>query len=94
MVLTYVDERLGSRVFVSAEDIQHYFEETLVPELRARREAIPELDSVREQIRSVLKEQRLNEEITLWTEELRREADIEDYFDDLKPGVPETVLEP
>lgn len=94
MVLTYVDERLGSRVFVSAEDIQRYYEETLVPEFRARREAIPGLDSVREQIRAVLKEQRLNEEITLWTEELRREADIEDYFDDLKPGVPETVLEP
>ena len=93
MVLTYVDERLGARVFVSVEDIQRYYEETLLPELRARGEAIPELDSVREQIRGVLKEQRLNEEITTWTEELRREADIEDYFDERKSGVPETVLE-
>jgi len=36
---------------------------------------------VREKIREVLREQRLNEEIERWTEELRREADIEDYFD-------------
>jgi parvulin-like peptidyl-prolyl isomerase len=92
MVLTYVDERLGARVFVSVEDIQRYYEETLLPELRARGERIPDLDSVREQIRAVLKEQRLNEEITAWTEELRREADIEDYFDERKPGVPETIL--
>ena len=92
MVITYVDERLGSRVFVGAEDIRLYYDETLVPEMRERRQPAPDFPEVREQIRSLLKEQRLNEEIIRWTEQLRAEADIEDYFDERKPGVPEVVL--
>ena len=36
---------------------------------------------MREQIRAVLREQRLNDEIAAWTEELRRDADVVDYFD-------------
>jgi hypothetical protein len=92
MVLTYVDERLGCRGFVSAEDIQRYYDETLVPELRAQRQEIPGFTLVREQIRAVLKEQRLNEEIVRWTEELRLEADIEDYFARQKTDMPQVVL--
>jgi hypothetical protein len=77
---------------VSAEDIQRYYDETLVPELRAQRQEIPGFTSVREQIRAVLKEQRLNEEIVRWTEELRLEADIEDYFARQKTDMPQVVL--
>lgn len=81
MVLTYVDERLGARVFVSLDDIRDYYDSILVPEMRASGQAVPEFDEVRESIRRVIREQRLNEEIDRWTEELRLEADIEDYFE-------------
>ncbi len=81
MVLTYVDERLGPRVFVSLDDIREYYDSVLMPEMKRTGQVVPDLDRVREQIRGVIREQRLNEEIERWTEELRLEADIEDYFD-------------
>lgn len=95
MVVTYVEERLGSRVFVSLDDIRRYYTGTLEPELKARGEVASPLPDVREQIRAVLREQRLNEEIDRWTEELRIEADVDDFFDspleELPPHLIDTI---
>lgn len=81
LVFTYIEERLGPRVFVSLDDIQEYYDTVLVPEMNRRGAAVPPIDEVREQIREVLRQQRLNEELERWTEELRRDADIADYSD-------------
>lgn len=82
MVLTYVDERLGPRVFVTADDIAAYYRDVLTPEMKKRNQPVPPLPEVREQIRTVLKEQRLNTEIQRWTEELRQKATVANYFDE------------
>ncbi len=79
--LAFVEERLGPRVFVGVEEIRRHYQEKLVPELAARGETAPPLEEVRESIRAVLRELRLNEEIERWTEELRREADVVDLLD-------------
>lgn len=79
--LAFIEERLGPRVFVGVDEIRRYYDERLVPELDARGETPPPLDQVRESIRAVLREQRLNQEIERWTEELRREADVVDLLD-------------
>lgn len=76
MVLIYIEERLGPRIFIRQEDIQAYYQDTLVPEMKASGSEVPALGDVREQIRLVLREQRLNDEIRQWTRELRRDADI------------------
>jgi hypothetical protein len=81
MVLAYVDEQLGPRVFVSLDDINTYYRNVLSPEMQKRGQAVPPVDEVRDQIRAVLREQRLNDAIGKWTEELRRKADIQVYFD-------------
>ena len=91
MVVTYVEERLGPRVFVSLDDITAYYDDVLTPEMAARGQPLPPIQEVREQIREVVKQQRLNEEIDRWTEELRQKADIEDYSasgNDEPPPVP------
>ena len=91
MVVTYVEERLGPRVFVSLDDITDYYDGVLTPEMRAAGQPLPPIQEVREQIREVVKQQRLNEEIDRWTEELRQRADIEDYSasgNDQPPAVP------
>lgn len=88
MVLTYVEERLGPRVFVSLDEIRDYYDRELVPALEARGEPVPPIERVREEIRVVLKEQRLNQEIARWTEELRREADVVDYLDSERAELP------
>lgn len=79
--LAFVEERLGPRVFVGVDEIRRYYDEQLVPGLAASGQAAPPLDEVRESIRAVLREKRLNEEIERWTEELRREADVVDLLD-------------
>ena len=81
MVLTFVEERLGPRVFVDLDEIQAYYDQVLAREMAGRGEAVPPLEEVREGIRRVLREQRLNEELDRWTEELRRRADVEEYLD-------------
>ena len=79
MVVTYVEERLGPRVFVGLDDITAYYDDVLKPEMKAAGQPLPPIQEVREQIRTVVKQQRLNEEIDRWTEELRAKADVEDY---------------
>lgn len=81
MVLTYVEERLGPRVFVSLEDINEYYRTELTPAMQRAGQSVPPIDEVREDIRLVLKERKLNRELERWTQELRREADVNIYFD-------------
>lgn len=82
MVLNYVDERLGARVFVSLDDIRAYYQDELVPRLQEAGQEAPPLDEVREEIRGLLKERRLDDEVARWTAELRREADVLTFLDE------------
>lgn len=91
MVLNYVDEQLGARVFVSLDDIRTYYDGQLVPRLERNGDPVPPLDAVREEIRGVLKEERLNEEIERWTSELRREADVQIFLDGGSEELPPLV---
>lgn len=91
MVLTHVEEQLGPRVFVSLDDITAYHRDVLTPEMQKRGQPVPPVDEVRDQIRAVLKEQRLNQELDKWTEELRRAADIHVYFDKPADQLPPVV---
>jgi hypothetical protein len=90
-VFVYVDELLGARVFVGLEEIGAYYQRTLVPQLQASGKPVPPLDEVREQIREVLRQQRLNDELASWTAELRRRADVVDYFDRPQRALPPKV---
>ena len=80
-VLTYVDELLGARVFVGIEEIQQHYDTVLIPELRQKGLEVPPLEEVREPIRELLRQERLNAELGRWTEELRAKADILNYFE-------------
>jgi peptidyl-prolyl cis-trans isomerase SurA len=85
-VLAYVDERLGPQVFVGLDDIANYYRTVLTPQLQQQHLPVPPLESVRDKIREVLRQQRLTEEIERWTEELRRKAVIAVYFDEPAGG--------
>lgn len=90
---TYVEERLGARVFVSLEQIREHYDDQLVPELVRQNALVPELTEVREQIRALLREQALEREVEVWTEELRRQADIIDLLDEpQRADPPQRVL--
>ena len=79
LVLTYVDERLGPRVFVTFDDINKYYRTVLTPEMQKKGQPVPPLDDVWEDIREVLKQQKLTQELQTWTAELRAKADVAIY---------------
>jgi hypothetical protein len=93
MVIGYVEERLGARVFVSLDDISAYYHDVLAAEMKREGKPLPPLEEVRENIRGLLREQRLLEEITRWTAELRRQADVVDYFDSVHTELPPVVFQ-
>ncbi len=79
-VLAYVEERLGPRVFVDLDDVRSYYAGELTAEMERRGEPLPPIAEVREAIRALLRERRLNEKIEAWVEELRLKADVVDYL--------------
>lgn len=91
IVLTYVDELLGPRIFLTPEEIERYYRTELTREMQRQGAAVPPLDDVREQIRDVLRQRKLNQELDRWTEELRREADISTYPEPADRPLPPVV---
>lgn len=81
LVFTYVDERLGPRVFVSLDEINRYYRNVLTPEMQRQGKQPPPAEEVREDIREVLKQQKLTAELEKWTEELRAQGDVVVYPD-------------
>jgi hypothetical protein len=59
--------------------------------MQRRGQPLPPLDDVRDDIRKVLREQRLNDEIRRWTAELRRDANIAVYLDSPEQPLPPVV---
>ena len=50
MVLTYVEERLGPRIFVRTEEIESYYRDVLTPKLKAGGAEVPPIEEVRDQM--------------------------------------------
>lgn len=88
LVLTYVDEQLGTNVFVEPDEINRYYRDVLTPEMRKRGQQPPPVEDVREDIRETLKQQKMTQEMTRWTKELRNKADIVVYSGNPKPNQP------
>ncbi len=91
-VVTFVEERLGLRIFVSLSDIESYYESKVVPRLEKQAEPIPPVQDLREPIRAVIKEERLNQELQRWTDELREDAEVLDFFEEKARDLPPLAL--
>ena len=90
-VLAYVEQRLGPRVFVETEDIRAYYDGELARQAAAEGVELPPLEEVRDEIRALLREVRLNQEIDRWTEDLRLAAEIRDHLDRPESELPPVV---
>ncbi len=80
-ILAYIDERLAPRVFVDDAELNVYYEGELLPEMTRQGLARPPLAEVREPIRAVLRERKLNQEAAEWTQGLRETARLTDLLD-------------
>lgn len=90
-VLAYIEQRLGPRVFVDPEDVRAYYDGELRRKAAREGLGLPPFGEIRDQIRDLLREIRLNREIDAWTEELRREAEIVDHLERLPRELPPVV---
>jgi len=78
-VEAYIQERFSPLVFIPNEEIETYYRGTWSDQRRKRGLAIPPLSQVSEEIRTLLKSERLQSEIDKWTAQLRARANVDVY---------------
>lgn len=78
-VEAYIQERFSPLVFIPNEEIETYYRGPWSEQRRARGLAIPPLEQVRDEIRTLLKSERLQTEIDKWTAQLRARANVDVY---------------
>ena len=74
-ILRFTDSRFRPAVRISSEAIQRYYREQFVPRLKTA--APPDLPAVEAQIREVLIQQAITEQVNAWLEVLRQHSRIE-----------------
>lgn len=75
-VLRFVDRRFRPAVQIEATEIERYYRETLMPELQKAGAADPPLEEVREQIRELLTQKAIDEQLGHWLQSLRQQGKI------------------
>lgn len=78
-VEAYIEERFSPLIFISLEEIERYYRETWLPQRRERGLSAVPLSEAREEIRALLRLERLQREISGWTEQLRSRANVDIY---------------
>ena len=75
----YIDERFSPLIYVSIEEIETHYRDVWVPSRRSEGVSPRPLSAVRDEIRGILKRGRLQEEVELWTRELRNRSNVDVY---------------
>jgi len=78
-VEAYIQERFAPLVFIPNADIENYYRTTWTQERRARGLPVSPLNDVREEIRTLLRSDRLEHEVAQWTAQLRLRANVDVY---------------
>jgi SurA N-terminal domain len=78
-VEAYIQERFAPLVFIPNEEIDAYYNGPWSQQRRERGLPIPPLNEVREEIRTLLRTDRLQKEIEQWTAQLRLRANVDVY---------------
>ena len=73
----YLDYKLRPAAHVESAQVEKYFREELVPELRKRGQEAPALESVEGQIRELLAQREISARAAKWLEETRARLRIE-----------------
>lgn len=76
-ILRFVDLRFRALVRVEKGDIENYYQEKFLPEVRKRNATAPALADVSDKIEQILVEQRIDGLLSDWLKTLRAQAHIE-----------------
>jgi FKBP-type peptidyl-prolyl cis-trans isomerase (trigger factor) len=75
-VLSFIEDRFELGVNIKPEQIQSYYEKTLVPEYQRQQALAPKLDAVSNQIREVLLQQQISNLLQDWLKSLRAQGSV------------------
>jgi hypothetical protein len=76
-VESHVQERFSPIIFVSPEEIDTHYRTRWLPQRAERGLSAQPLDEVREEIRQLLRAERLQAQIDVWTQQLRERANVD-----------------
>jgi hypothetical protein len=75
-VLSFIEERFELGVNIKPEQIQSYYEKTLVPEYQRQHASPPKLATISGQIREVLLQQQISNLLQDWLKSLRAQGSV------------------
>ena len=73
----FLDYKLRPTANVESAEIEKYYRDELLPELKKRRQAIPALENVEEQIRELLTQREISARVAKWLEDTRSRLKID-----------------
>ena len=83
-ILSFIEQRFRQGIQISQEQIETYYNDTLLPQY-APGQSIPPLDRVVPRIQEILLEQQVNMLFDNWLNNLRQQGDVEVLDPDLAP---------
>jgi len=75
-VLSFIEDRFEMGVTIKPEQIQTYYEKTLLPEYQRAHAQAPKLDAISDQIREVLLQQQISNLLQDWLKSLRAQGSV------------------
>ena len=75
-VLNFIEDRFELGVNITQEQIQNYYEKTLLPEYQRQHAPAPKLDAISNQIREVLLQQQISNLLQDWLKSLRAQGSV------------------
>lgn len=75
-VLSFIEDRFEIGISVKPDQIQSYYEKTLVPEYQRQHVPAPKLDAISGQIREVLLQQQISNLLQDWLKSLRAQGSV------------------
>ena len=78
-VEAYIEERFSPLIFIPLEEIEKYYHDRWLPQRRERGLAALQLTDAQEEIRTLLRAERLEAEVGRWTAQLRDRANVDVY---------------
>lgn len=80
----YLERKFRAVARVQPGEVEKYYDEEFVPQLKGRNQTVPPLDDVRDSITDVLIERDITRRSQQWIDEARRQLDIE-YTTEVRP---------
>jgi peptidyl-prolyl cis-trans isomerase SurA len=73
----YLDYKFRPEVLVDEQDIEEYYQKTLVPELKKAGRAAPPIESIADQVREVLIERGVSERAEHWLDQMQQQWKVD-----------------